>query len=100
MISHGNPSAPSSIDVYPAGSYDLPFDFKGLVPGYLVIYPLVTEVCDLLRAGLDNLARVKIHAREIIIDKGGRDVPCLSLILGAVSPGDPSKIPPPFRLAR
>ena len=58
------------VDVYPAGSYDLPFAFKGLMPGYLIIYPLIAEACDLLRAGLDDLARVELDAREIIISEG------------------------------
>ena len=36
------------IDINPSGLYDLPFASQGLVPGYLIIYPFISEVRDLL----------------------------------------------------
>ena len=62
------------IDVYPSGPYDLPFASQGLMPGYILVYPFIvrdsSEVCDLLRAGLDNLPRIELHAREIVPGQG------------------------------
>ena len=58
------------------------FASKGLMPGYLIIYPFVPEVGDLLRAGLHDLTRVELHAREIVIGEGGRDVSRLILVMG------------------
>ena len=51
------------------------------MPGYLIIYPFISEVRDLLSAGFDHLARIQLHAREIVPSEGGRSVSRLILVV-------------------